>query len=119
MIDIAGNMTNKLMADWKNLPNQERYIETDLIWEALDEEVVVLLRGKWMLESARMEQVLARRQELPVGALMPAAELKSIWINPLNFHRTLPIVSISYCWMSPGHPDPEGKQEIILEGRSN
>ena len=72
-------MTTDLMGDWENLPNKDRYSKPDLIWEALDEEVVFLLRGKWMLGWGKIKQVLPRRQELPDGAVMPAAELKSIW----------------------------------------
>ena len=41
-------MTTELMADWKSLPNKDRYSNPDLIWEALEAEVVVLIRGKWM-----------------------------------------------------------------------
>ena len=52
---------------------------------------------------------LPRRQEMPEDAYITVNELKEMY-GEGNSDNVLPIIAISYCWLTPGHPDPDGSQ---------
>lgn len=52
---------------------------------------------------------LPRRQEMPEDAYISVKELKEMY-GEGNSDNVLPIIAISYCWLTPGHPDPDGSQ---------
>ena len=53
--------------------------------------------------------MLCRRQELPPDAFIGVEELKSLYGDG-NRDGVLPVLSVSFCWDTPPHPDPSGKQ---------
>jgi len=87
----------------------DRYTSPDSIWAALQTESVRLPRMSWLIELARAGGVLPRRQDVPKEAFAPLSELKEMYGDG-NKDGLLPIIAISFCWDTPQHPDPEGKQ---------
>ena len=85
------------------------YTNHESIWTALATKDTVLLRGTWLRDLGEKGGVLPRRQDLPAEAVWEPLELK-----PLVETRRVVIAGVSYCWFSPGQPDPEGKQLKIL-----
>jgi len=81
----------------------DHYTDKSSIREALRGEKVVLLRDTWLLQLYHAGGVLPRRQDLPDGAVWSVHE--RIWER-----EDLSIISISYCWLTKKHPDPDGKQ---------
>ena len=86
---------------------------------------VRLLRLSWLLEQARGRAVLKRRQELPEEAFLSEAEVRALprghvgracetcgclMTDDLRADKPLRIIAISYGWLTPEHPDPEGEQ---------
>ena len=57
LIGIAEKMTKEQMVDWRNLQTKDRYSDTALIWDVLEVDLVVLIRGKWILEIAEMKSL--------------------------------------------------------------
>merc|ERR1712139_88900 len=65
---------------------------------------------------------LPRRQELPDSALWTCKELKDFRAMPSKDHgrrvdgdgSNCPIIAVSYCWVTPDHPDPDGEQLKLL-----
>ena len=89
--------------------NLARYTKPSSIWEALATGHVRLLRMSWLIAHSKAGRVLARRQALPEEAFISVDELKRIF-GEGNRDGVLPIVVISFCWLTPADPDPEGKQ---------
>ena len=87
----------------------ERYTGADSIWKALSTGNVRLLKMSWLIALNKAGQRLKRRQELPEDAFISVDELKRTFGSG-NKDGVLPIVSISYCWLTPSHPDPDGQQ---------
>ena len=57
--------------------------------------------------------VLKMRQELPERAFVPASELRKVWDASGQggvYDQVAPVITILFCWDTPKHPDPEGKQ---------
>jgi len=98
------------------------------LYEALAEGTghTVLLKASWLRKRAKMwsketssETAFLRRQDLPVEAIMTLQELRRIrdantsqqfiMQSDISLWR-LPIVAVSYCWLSPSDPDPYGEQ---------
>ena len=86
---------------------------------------VRLLRLSWLLKQARRGAVLPRRQELPEEAFLSEAEVRALprghvgkdyetcGCNTTDDQRAdkpLRIIAISYGWLTPEHPDPDGEQ---------
>ena len=87
---------------------------------------VRLLRLSWLLEQARRGAVLPRRQELPEEAFLSEAEVRALprghvgvacetccgclLTDDLRADKPLRIIAISYGWLTPEHPDPDGEQ---------
>ena len=65
---------------------------------------VALLNAKWLVEKAASGGMLAPRQELPPEAFVSVSELKS----SCKMTTFLPIIMVSYAWLTPAHPDPRG-----------
>jgi hypothetical protein len=84
---------------------------------------VRLLRLSWLLKQARRGAVLPRRQELPEEAFLSEAEVLALprghmgqpfetcFVCCMNTDdKPLRIIAISYGWLTPEHPDPDGEQ---------
>ena len=70
---------------------------------------VRLVKMSWLIKWNKAGKILARRQELPEEAFISVAKLKAL-CGKGNKDGVLPIIAISFCWLTPDHPDPEGKQ---------
>ena len=69
-------------------------------------------------DGASQRSVMPRRQDLPDDAILPVATLRASYEEAPAHVRdaVLPIVAISYCWLTAQHPDPHGEQlEHIAE----
>ena len=90
-----------------------RYIGPDAVLAALEENDAQLVSMNWLISHAAHPQAhLPRRQDLPAEALVTAEQMRS-WIDAAPAHVTakaLPLVSVSYCWLSPTNPDPTNEQ---------
>ena len=86
---------------------------------------VRLLRLSWLLKQARRGAVLPRRQELPEEAFLSEAEVRALprghmgepfetcgcsMTDDQRADKPLRIIAISYGWLTPEHPDPDGEQ---------
>ena len=86
---------------------------------------VRLLRLSWLLQQARRGAVLPRRQELPEEAFLSEAEVRALprghegkafetcgclMPDDQRADKPLRIIAISYGWLTPEHPDPDGEQ---------
>ena len=98
----------------------ERYTSAHSIFRALESElqphtpVVRLVRASFLVTQAKHGGVLARRQELPEEVFISAAALRNIHRSASGlltaFGGLVPVVSVSACWLTPEHPDPQGEQ---------
>ena len=101
--------------------NPKRYIDPDAIWAVLVLGWVRLVRMTYLIELSKKGGVLPRRQELPEEAFISVDELKQLYFNGdegdgSNSDKVLPLIVISFCWITAQHPDPEGKQlKMIAE----
>ena len=86
-----------------------RYTEPMSIWVALMTGHVRLVKMSWLIKHAKAKGILSRRQELPEEAFISVEELKRMYGDG-NYDGVLPIIAISFCWLTAAHPDPEGKQ---------
>jgi len=93
-----------------------RYVEPASIWSALDTQHVRLIRMSWLIKQWKSGRVLNRRQELPEEAFITLRELQQMY-GKGNRDGVLPIIAISFCWLTPSHPDPDGKQLAIVAER--
>ena len=53
--------------------------------------------------------MLPRRQEAGADAFITLNDLKAL-VGRGNRDGQLPIIAISFCWLTPSHPDPNGWQ---------
>ena len=90
-----------------------RYTQPSSIWVALMTGHVRLVKMTWLIAHSKAKKVLARRQELPEEAFVSVDELKQLY-GEGNKDRVLPIVAISFCWLTATHPDPQGQQLAIV-----
>ena len=90
-----------------------RYTEPMSVWEALTKGHVRLVKMSWIIEWSKAGKILARRQDLPEEAFISVDELKALY-GKGNRDGVLPIIAISFCWLTPQHPDPEGKQLAMV-----
>ena len=98
--------------------DRRRYTEPDSIWMALKTGSVRLLKLTWVVSLSKANGILGRRQDLPEEAFISIKELQQLWLasgrrdgpNTGNSDGILPIIAISFCWLTSAHPDPEGKQ---------
>lgn len=94
-----------------------RYTRPEGIWAALETGSVRLVKMTWLISQAKAGKVLPRRQELPEAAFISVIELKRMWSESGhleggggNIDGVLPIIAISSMWLTPTHPDPDGRQ---------
>lgn len=87
-----------------------RYTDPASIWEALKARHVRLIRMTWLIKLAKKGGILGRRQDLPPEAFIDVEELMLIYDKSGKGgpDHVLPIVAISFCWLSAQHPDPDG-----------
>lgn len=95
----------------------EPYCNVESLRAALQEGDTVLVKGSWLIGEFRKGRgMLPCRQALPREAVCsPDVVLR--W----------PVLAVSYCWLTPDHPDPKGRQfpllaslvEQFLESRRN
>ena len=112
-------------------PDSEIYFKPEKMYSLLRQgsdgspAPVRLLRLSWLLKQARRGAVLPRRQELPDEAFLSEAEVRALPrghvgepLETCGCARTdnwradkpLRIIAISYGWLTPEHPDPDGEQ---------
>ncbi|CAK0876893.1 unnamed protein product, partial [Prorocentrum cordatum] len=96
-----------------------RYTDATSLFDALAFTVeglhpVRLVRMSWLLQ--QRGTVLQRRQELPEEAFVSAGELRAIWeaSGRGGIDKVAPIITISFCWDSREHPDPNGVQLSLV-----
>jgi len=87
----------------------ERYTKPESIWTALLTGHVKLVKMSWLIAHADAGGILPHRQALPDEAVISVDELKRMYGDG-NKDDVLPIIAISFCWDTPAHPDPTGKQ---------
>ena len=93
----------------------KRYQTPDEVWAALMTGDVQLIRMTWLIRRYQkgLMKWLPRRQDLPASAFVSVEELQELY-GAGNEHNVLPIIAISYCWLTQGHPDPDGDQLMTI-----
>ena len=89
----------------------KRYTKIDQILAALrhPSKPVRLLKGTKIVELWKQGKVLARRQELPDDFFLTAEQVEELFYGAgQNGDGVLPIIVISFCWLSAAHCDPDG-----------
>ena len=89
----------------------ERYTQIDQILAALrhPSKPVRLLKATKIVELWKQGKVLARRQELPDDFFLTAEQVEELFKGAgSNPDKVLPIIVISFCWLSAAHCDPDG-----------
>ena len=98
----------------------DKFTTVEAIWDALGDEPapVVLISAKWLMSWSKSGRKLPRRQELPADAFLSLAAMQRISKDRKERYgvesKVLPIVVISYCWLTAKHPDPDGAQLKII-----
>ena len=89
-----------------------RYTEPAIVFELASTGDVRLLSFNWLAERAASGQSLPRRQELPDAAFADMAALRAAHaaLPPHVAKAVVPVVSISYCWLSAAEPEATGEQ---------
>merc|ERR1740123_1368351 len=102
----------------------KKYVELDSIEDALETGDTVLIKGTFLLDLCarkgnltRFDGILPRRQDLPKEAFWEPSEIMKLARKQkaefqLGLGRT--IVALSFCWLTPEHPDPKGEQLATL-----
>ena len=117
-LDAITAVLEALAAD---VANPKRYIDPAAIWAVLELGWVRLVRMTYLIElSTKKGGVLPRRQELPEEAFISVKELKQMYYSSgdegdinddgSNHDKVLPLIVISFCWITAQHPDPKGEQ---------
>merc|ERR1711879_38036 len=91
----------------EDLPVSARQVTLDSMEEALKSGDTVLLKGRWLVEFCKSGGVLPFRQDIPEVATWPP---NVIMKNVRSKTRRSVIGAVSYCWLTPEHPDPQGVQ---------
>lgn len=89
--------------------SRDKYYSLRSLHDALRGGDTVLIKGTWLHHQWQSGQRLVRRQELPVEAIWTADEL----VDRADRGDVI-YVSVSYCWLTREHPDPDGKQLGLL-----
>jgi hypothetical protein len=125
VLEIVQRRTAEITAvdDPANIKTEyDNFTTVETIWDALGDEPapVVLISAKWLMSWSKSGRKLPRRQELPADAFLSLAAMQRISKDRLDWNATgvgdgvLPIVVISYCWLTAKHPDPDGAQLKII-----
>ena len=100
---------------------------------------VKLVRKSYLISLSKAGGVLPRRQDIPPDAFITVEELRRLtpkdeygqahtrvgvgYTRPpglISKNTYLPIIVISFCWLTAKHPDPEGKQlKVVAERLEN
>ena len=93
-------------------PSNARYTEPAIVFELASTGDVRLLSFNWLAERAKSGLPLPHRQELPEAAFADMAALRETHaaLPPHVAKAVVPVVSISYCWLSAAEPDATGEQ---------
>ena len=93
----------------------ERYQQPSSIFDVCDWRTgcVRLLRASFLVALGRRGGVLARNQELPDHAFLPALTVRDIHASVVARHATsydsvVPIIAVTAPWASEDHADPQG-----------
>lgn len=89
---------------------RNRYLSPDSLWEILGAGDVVLVRASTLFDLAARNQILPRRQDLQTLSFWDPKDLEVISRPFADSYKMLPIIVISYCWLTASHPDPKGAQ---------
>lgn len=105
------------------IADDSRYTTWPTLKTALEGNAVALIKADWLMKFGMpAESRLPKRQSLEEDATRGKAATKgAMWIKKQFSERlgnldkkTVALVSISYCWRSPEHPDPDGEQLHLL-----
>ena len=67
---------------------------------------VALLDARWLVQlAATPGSIICRRQELPPAAFVSVDDLKAACVSTDD---SLRVIALSYAWLNPIHPDPNG-----------
>lgn len=87
----------------QNEASRARYVEAQAVFDALESGDVAVVSLRWLLAHAASGRPLPRRQDMPKEAHVSAYTLQ-LWHNAAPDHvrkAVLPLISVSYCWLSP------------------
>jgi hypothetical protein len=87
----------------QNEASRARYVEPMAVFDALESGDVAVVSLRWLLMHAASGRPLPRRQDMPKEAHVTAHTLR-LWHDAAPEHvrkAVLPLISISYCWLSP------------------
>jgi len=82
-----------------------RYTKPEQIFAALETGHVRLVKMSWLIKQKKR---LPRRQNMPEEAFISVDRLRSLH-GQGNADHVVPIIAISYCWLAPNNPDPDGE----------
>lgn len=91
----------------------KKWCQAESLREAVRDGTTVLLKGSWLIQLSKAGGVIPRRQDLPPEAGWDPEELLGQLAEAdhiQHWEHKVPIVALSYCWVKPSHPDPEGEQ---------
>jgi len=91
-----------------------KFLGSKSIWGFLQDETVKLCRASWFLELNEKRRSLPKRQHMPAQAFWDPHALQAAATAFKDRFNLLPIVVISYCWLTHYHPDPYGEQVEII-----
>jgi len=90
-----------------------RYTTWSTLKAANEGNAVALVKADWLMKyGVAAESRLPKRQVAPANALWNKFDFNQRLGN--TDKKPVAIVSISYCWRSPEHPDPDGEQLHLL-----
>jgi len=99
------------------------YIKVDRLEQLFSTGDVALIKASYLLEVAASGGRLERRQDLPSTAFADEEMKKDMFADLRKLERAevrddiwfSSLVVLSYCWSTPEHPDPDGRQlrEVI------
>ena len=96
----------------QNLPSDD-YFAVGKLLESVDSGAIAPLKGSWLAALRERGGRLVRRQDLPPEAFWTAAELRR-HVDALGTEFGALFVALSYRWLTPEHPDPEGFHLAIV-----
>ena len=132
--EAAAQYAAAIVQQGTELPAAGTYTDPASIYTALEAAGEQLAPGKlikvsWLrqrakqlglapTDEARAKLILPRRQDLERDApeaFLAVDELRALHTElQAKGAKQLPVGALSYCWLSPEHPDPEGEQLLAL-----
>jgi hypothetical protein len=95
------------------ISDDSRYTNWGTLKQALQGRDVALVRGDWLVGCGLDgSHRLPKRQKLPDNGFWEKKDLADRLGDPEK--KAAAVVSVSYCWRSTGHPDPDGEQLHLL-----